>query len=230
MAVAVIIGVSTFHLQGHYFAIATLVVGEAVQIVFLRWERVGAASGVWLPIVREDPWLNFQFNTTKIPYYYIALGFLLSSCLCIGYLERSRLGYYLRAIREQPEAASSLGVNVSKYKTIASMLSASYMAMAGSFYAQYVLVVDPETVFSMTTSILVVLMAVLGGVGTLWGPIIGAAILVPLSEATRIYFGGTGETLDLMIYGGLIVAISVYQPEGLVGLGRQLLPGPKRRL
>ena len=102
--------------------------------------------------------------------------------------------------------------------------------MAGSFYANYILVVDPETVFSMSTSILVVLMAVLGGVGTLWGPIIGAAILVPLSEATRIYFGGTGETLDLMIYGGLIVAISVYQPEGLVGLGRQLLPGPKRRI
>ena len=91
------------------------------------------------------------------------------------------------------------------------------MSMAGAFYCQYVLVIDPETVFPLSMSILVVLMAVMGGAGTLWGPIIGAAVLVPLSELTRIYFGGTGGSLDLMIYGALIVLICIFKPEGLVG-------------
>ncbi|MFQ5936808.1 MAG: branched-chain amino acid ABC transporter permease [Acidiferrobacterales bacterium] len=218
MAMALIIGIPTLRLRGHYFAIATLVIGESVQIVFQRWEFVGAASGVWLPIVRENPLLNFQFNESKIPYYFIALGFLVLVCLAVAYLERSKAGFYFRAIREEPEAASSLGINVSLYKVLAYMLSAAFMAMAGSFYAQYVLVIDPETVFPLTLSILVLLIAVMGGVGTLWGPIIGAAVLVPLSEATRIYFGGTGGTVDLMIYGGLIVLICVFRPSGVFGL------------
>jgi branched-chain amino acid transport system permease protein len=208
-AVAALIGVPTFRLRGHYFAIATLVIGEAVQIVFLRWNYFGAASGMWLPIVREDPLLNFQFNTTKVPYYFIALGFLALACLFVWYLDRSKLGYYFRAIREEPEAASSLGVNIALFKSIA--------------YAQYVLVIDPDSVFPLTLSIMVVLMAVMGGVGTLWGPIIGAAVLVPLSEMTRIYFGGTGGAVDLMIYGALIVLICIFKPDGLISVGKALL-------
>ncbi len=218
MAAAVLIGLPTLRLRGHYFAIATLVIGESVQIVFQRWEYVGAASGIWLPIVRDNPLLNFQFNESKIPYYFIALGFLSLACLAVWYLERSKAGFYFRAIREDPEAASSLGVNVARYKVLAFMISAGFMSLAGSFYAQYVLVVDPETVFPLTLSIFVLLMVVMGGVGTLWGPVIGAAVLVPLSEFTRIYLGGTGGTIDLMIYGALIVLISVFRPVGLLGI------------
>ena len=103
------------------------------------------------------------------------------------------------------------------YTSFAYLISAGLMSMAGAFYCQYVLVIDPETVFPLSLSILVVLMAVMGGAGTLWGPIIGAAVLVPLSEVTRIYFGGTGGTLDLMIYGALIVLICIFRPEGLIG-------------
>ncbi|MEE8636157.1 MAG: branched-chain amino acid ABC transporter permease [Acidiferrobacterales bacterium] len=218
MAAAVAIGLPTLRLRGHYFAIATLVIAESVQIVFQRWEFVGAASGIWLPIVRENPLLNFQFNESKIPYYFIALGFLSLVCLAVWYLERSKAGYYFRAIREDPEAASSLGVDVSRYKVLAFMISAGFMSIAGTFYAQYVLVVDPETVFPLTLSILVLLIAVMGGVGTLWGPIIGAAVLVPLSEFTRIYLGGTGGSVDLIIYGALIVLICVFRPVGLLGI------------
>ncbi len=222
MAMAVAIGIPTLRLRGHYFAIATLVIGESVQIVFQRWEMVGAASGIWLPIVREQPLLNFQFNESKIPYYFIALAFLAAACATVWYLERSKLGFYFRAIREEPEAASSLGVNVSLYKVCAFMLSAAFMAMAGTFYAQYVLVIDPEAVFPLTLSILVLLIAVMGGVGRLWGPVIGAAVLVPLSEFTRIYFGGTGGTVDLMIYGVLIVLICIFRPSGLLGIMKDL--------
>jgi branched-chain amino acid transport system permease protein len=222
MGIAVAIGIPTLRLRGHYFAIATLVIGESVQIVFQRWEMVGAASGIWLPIVREQPWLNFQFNESKIPYYFIALAFLAAACVAVWYLERSKLGFYFRAIREEPEAASSLGVNVSLYKVFAFMLSAAFMAMAGTFYAQYVLVIDPETVFPLTLSILVLLIAVMGGVGRLWGPVVGAAVLVPLSEFTRIYFGGTGGTVDLIVYGALIVLVCIFRPAGLIGIMKDL--------
>ncbi len=217
MLMAIAIGIPTFRLRGHYFAIATLLIGEGVQIVFQRWELVGAASGIFLPIVREQPLLSFQFHGTKLPYYYIILAFLALACVVVWRLDRSRIGFYFRAIRDEPEAASSLGVNVTLYKSFAFMISAGLMSMAGAFYCQYVLVIDPETVFPLSLSILVVLMAVMGGAGTLWGPIIGAAVLVPISELTRIYFGGTGGTLDLMIYGALIVLICIFKPEGLIG-------------
>ncbi len=217
MLMAVVIGIPTFRLRGHYFAIATLLIGEGVQIIFQRWELVGAASGIFLPIVRDNPLLSFQFHGTKLPYYYIILAFLAFASFVVWLLDRSRIGFYFRAVRDEPEAASSLGVNVTLYKSFAYMISAGLMSMAGAFYCQYVLVIDPETVFPLSLSILVVLMAVMGGAGTLWGPIIGAAVLVPLSEVTRIYFGGTGGTLDLMIYGALIVLICIFRPEGLIG-------------
>jgi len=224
MLMAVAIGIPTFRLRGHYFAIATLLIGEGVQIFFQRWELVGAASGIFLPIVREQPWLSFQFHGTKLPYYYIILAFLALASFVVWRLDRSRIGFYFRAIRDEPEAASSLGVNVTLYKSFAFMISAGLMSMAGAFYCQYVLVIDPETVFPLSLSILVVLMAVMGGAGTLWGPIIGAAVLVPLSEVTRVYFGGTGGSLDLMIYGALIVLICIFKPEGLVGAVKVLRP------
>ena len=217
MAMAIAIGIPTFRLRGHYFAIATLLIGVGVQIFMQRWELVGAASGIFLPIVRETPLLSFQFHGTKLPYYYIILSFLVLACFIVWRLDRSRIGFYFRAVRDEPEAASSLGVNVTLYKSYAFMISAALMSMAGAFYCQYVLVIDPESVFPLSMSILVVLMAVMGGAGTLWGPVIGAAVLVPLSEVTRIYFGGTGGTLDLMIYGALIVLICIFKPEGLVG-------------
>ena len=226
MLMAIAIGIPTFRLRGHYFAIATLLIGEGVQIFFQRWELVGAASGIFLPIVRETPLLSFQFHGTKLPYYYIILSFLALACFVVWRLDRSRIGYYFRAIRDEPEAASSLGVNVTLYKSFAFMISAGLMSMAGAFYCQYVLVIDPETVFPLSLSILVVLMAVMGGAGTLWGPLVGAAVLVPISELTRIYFGGTGGTLDLMIYGALIVLICIFKPEGLVGAVKSLRNEP----
>ena len=226
MLVALGIGLPTFRLRGHYFAIATLVIGEIGQTVALNWEYFGGATGVWIPIDREDPWISFQFHDNKLPNYYIGLAFLVVACLVVAWLERSKAGLYFRAIREEPEAASSLGVNLTRYKLIAIVLSAAFTSIAGTQFAQYVLVIDPETVFPLLLSILVVLMTMLGGLGTLWGPIIGAAILFPLSELTRVYFGGTGGAEDLMIYGLLIVLISLFYPQGLIGLVRRILHRP----
>src|SRR5262245_28353105 len=215
------IGYPRFRLRGHYFAIATIAIGEIVQTLVLNWDAVGGARGINLPI-RSETLANFQFHRAKWPYYYIALALFAAVFGLTAWVERSRLGYYFRAVREDPEAAQSLGVPLTRYKLLAIALSAAFTAAGGSFYAQYVLFIDPESVFPLLLSILICLVAVLGGVGTLWGPFLGAVVLIPLSEATRIYFGGTGKAVDLMIYGGLIVLVAVFQPAGLTGLLRRL--------
>ncbi len=215
---AAAVGLPTLGLRGHYFAIATLLIGSGVQIVFSRWEWVGAASGLYIPIERASPWLSFQFHGAKTPYYFLALAAAALGYLLVWRLRRTRFGFRLQAVRDEPEAAASLGVAVSGHKVLAFMLSGAMMSAAGTFYAQYVLVLDPERLFSLDISILVLLMTVLGGSGTLWGPALGAAILVPLSEYSRIWFGGTGRTVDLIIYGILIVLICMFRPRGLLSL------------
>ena len=220
------IGYPVFRLRGHYFAIATIGFGEIVQTIVLNWDRVGGARGLFVPIKRPDNLLNFQFHESKAYYYYIALGLLVLALGATRWIERSRRGYYFRAIREDQDAAASLGVPVAREKHAAMAVSAALTALGGTFWAQYVLFIDPESVFPLSLSILICLVAVLGGVGSLWGPLLGAAVLVPLSEGTRVLLGGTGKALDLVIYGVLIMLIAVFQPAGLIGLGREL----RRRL
>jgi branched-chain amino acid transport system permease protein len=213
-----IIGFPVFRLRGHYFAIATIAVGEIVQALIVNWDALGGARGVFVPIKRPDSLWNFQFHQSKAFYYYIALGLLLLALGITRLIERSRLGFYFRAVREDQDAAASLGIDVAREKLRALAISAALTAMGGTFYAQYLLFIDPESVFPLSLSILICLVAVLGGVGTLWGPILGAAVLVPLQEGTRVMLGGTGKALDLLIYGALIVVISVFQPGGLMAL------------
>jgi branched-chain amino acid transport system permease protein len=215
---AVAVGVPTLRLRGHYFAIATLLIGAGVQIVVQRWDWVGAASGLYVPIDRTSPWLSLQFHTSKVPYYYLALAAAALGYAVVGMLRRSRLGFRLQAMRDEPEAAASLGIAIARHKVLAFMISAAMMSVAGTFYAQYVLVLDPERLLSAEISIIVVLMTVLGGSGTLWGPALGAAILIPLSEYSRIWLGGTGGTIDLVIYGLLIMAVCMWRPSGILSL------------
>lgn len=224
VGVSQLVGYPVFRLRGHYFAIATIAVGEIVQALALNWEWIGGARGLYLPLKRPDSFWNLQFHTARAAYYYIALGLLLLALGVTRRLERSRSGYYFRAIREDQDAAASLGVHVAREKHRAIAISAALTALGGSFYAQYVLYIDPETVFPLSLSILICLVAVLGGVGTLWGPVLGAAVLVPLSEGTRVWLGGSGKALDLLIYGGLIMVVAAVQPAGLMGLLHRARP------
>jgi branched-chain amino acid transport system permease protein len=223
MGVAVLvsqaIGWPCFRLRGHYFAIATIAIGEIVQTVFINWDAVGGARGIWM-LQTTESLANFQFHTRKWPYYYIALGMALGCWAVTRAIECSKLGYYFRAIKDEPDAAQSLGVNLTRYKLIAIAICAAFTAMGGTFYAQYVLFIDPESVFPLMLSVLICLMAIVGGVGTLWGPVLGAALMIPLSEWTRIALGGSGKALDLIIYGVLIVVIAIVQPAGLMGWAR----------
>ena len=214
---AIAIGVPTLRLRGHYFAIATLLIGSSVQIVFQRWDWVGAASA----LCADQPHVALVyllFHTSKVPYYYLALAAAAAGYFVVWRLRRSRFGFRLQALRDEPDAAASLGIAIARHKVMAFMISGAMMSVAGTLYGQYVLVLDPERLFSAEISIIVLLMTVLGGSGTLWGPALGAAILVPLSEYSRIWFGGTGRTLDLIIYGILIMLVCMWRPSGILSL------------
>jgi branched-chain amino acid transport system permease protein len=214
---ALIIGVPVFRLRGHYFAISTFAIAEVLRELFLSWEWVDGAFGLDAPVL--DPgFYNFMFYKTKLPYHYTVLLFFVVMMFVAYRIERVRMGYYFRAIKQSLNAAEALGVNTSRYKLYAMLLSAFFTAICGSFYAQYILHIEPATVLSLDISIKIVLVTVLGGAGTLWGPLLGSAILIPLSEYTRIWLGGTGMGIDLIVLGAMIVAICILEPKGIVGL------------
>lgn len=215
--VAAAIGYPCSNLRGHYFAIASIAFGEIVRTHFNNWKLVGAAEGMTLPML-EESFENFMFHSSKLPYYYIMLAFLIISLVVCYIVATSKMGYYFRAIKESHDVAKVLGINVVWYRLIAIMISAFLTAMVGTFYAQYVLYLDPESVLILPISIQIVLISMLGGAGSIMGPVIGAAILVPVSEITRVMLGHKGTGIDMIIYGALITLISVYQPKGVWGL------------
>jgi branched-chain amino acid transport system permease protein len=211
------IGYPCSNLRGHYFAIASIAFGEIVRTHFNNWKLVGAAEGLSLPMM-EESFENFMFHSSKWPYYYIMLAFLILSVIVCYLVAASKMGYYFRAIKESHDVAKVLGVNVVRYRLIAIMISAFLTAMVGTFYAQYILYIDPESVMILPISVQIVLISMLGGAGSVMGPVIGAAILMPISEITRVMLGHKGTGIDMMIYGALITIISVYQPKGVWGL------------
>jgi branched-chain amino acid transport system permease protein len=186
-------------------------------LLVLNWEWAGAAMGIETPI-RGNSWVTFQFARNKLPYIYFALGLALATWLMTWAIENSKWGYWWRAVKDDSEAAESLGVVVFHSKMAAAAVSAFFTAIGGSFYGLFVGYIDPDSVMSFQFSLLMALPAVLGGVGTLWGPMLGAAILIPVTELTRSYVGGTGRGIDLIVYGTLVVVIALARPEGLIGL------------
>ena len=215
--IALALGYPTFRLGGHYFAIATIVIAEIAYLLFLNWDWAGAALGIDI-MVRGDSWLKFQFVRSKLPYFYFALAFAAVAWLVTWWLENSKWGYWWRAVKDNSEAAESLGVVVFKSKMGAGAISAFLTAIGGAFYAMFVSYIDPDAVMSFQFSLLIALPAVLGGIGTLWGPVLGAAVLIPVTELTRSFIGGSGRGVDLIVYGSLIVLVSLTRPDGLLGL------------
>ncbi|MDN5331883.1 MAG: branched-chain amino acid transport system permease protein [Tepidanaerobacteraceae bacterium] len=215
--ISAIVSYPCFRLKGHYFAIATLAVAEIIKQIFISWDYVEGATGISIPIV-EESLAAMQFHSSKMPYFLIAFGLFIITVLTARYIENSRMGYYLKAIRESHEAAEALGINTTRYKLYAMMVSAALSATFGTLYAQYILYIDPFMVFTMEVSMKIVLLSVLGGLGNIYGPLIGAAILIPLSEYTRVYLGGTGKGVDLIIFGALIILVACFEPNGILGL------------
>ena len=144
-------------------------------------------------------------------------------------LQRSRFGYYLRAIKANERAARSLGVPVRRTKLYALMLSAAFTSLAGSLYGVKTGFVDPESGFGILVSVQMVIIAALGGAGTLYGPLVGAIILIPLQTATNTWFGGGGTGLTYILYGGIIVVIARFEPAGLSEMWHRIAPKLTRR-
>ncbi len=214
----VVIGFPTSKLRSHYFAIGSLALNFLTETFFTNWSYGGAAQGLSLPIISENSWLNMQFHATKSGYYFIIMGILIFSFSTTWLIIRSWVGYYLRAFREFPEVAASLGVNNMLYRLIAIISSAFFTGLAGSFYAQYVLYIDPPSVLGIDLSIKIVLLGVFGGSGTLWGPVLGATILVPIMELSRVWLGALGKGFDHMLLGLVIIIICLLQPDGVIKL------------
>ena len=214
--VAAVIGIPCFRMKGHYFVIATIVIAEIAYLACLNWNFVGAANGVYLPTGKES-FANFQFRS-HLAYYYAALVLAAALWLVSLWIRDSKWGYYWRAVKDNDEAAASLGVRIFRSKVAAAALSACATALCGTFYAQYVGYIDPDSTMTFPLSVRISLGSVLGGIGTLWGPALGAALLTPLAELTRTYLGGSGQGIDLVIYGVLIMAVATARPDGVGGL------------
>jgi branched-chain amino acid transport system permease protein len=232
IAVAVLIalgiGTPSFRLQGHYFSMATIAVAELVRLVVGNWDLLGAAIGIQGPATPRG-WWDLIFRSA-VPYYYVFVGVLAVTIAITHVMAQSRFGYYLRAIRAGERAAKSLGVPVRRTKLMALMLSAALTAVAGSLYSFKVGFVNPESGLGILVSVQMVIIAALGGAGTLYGPIVGALILIPLQSATNTWFGGSGSGLTYVIYGGIIMLIARFEPGGLIELWTRLVAPRMQRL
>lgn len=201
-------------LKGHYFAIATWAVAEVIRVIFMNWMYVGGATGIMIPLTNPSV-INFQYHTAKVPYYYIILVLLILETAFIYLLKQSKIGFYLQAINSNEKAAESIGIDTTYYKHLAYYLSAALVAIGGAFYAQYQLYFDPPMVFNVMISMKMILPAILGGVGTIMGPLIGSAIMTPLEQFLRAYLAGAGGGINLIIFGVLVVIVVVFRPKGL---------------
>jgi len=212
-----IVGVICFRLglKGHYFVIATIALAEIVRVTFINWADLGGAWGLLIPVVRDSLY-DFQFHSTRVPYYYIMLLMLLGLLYAKWRAANSKWGYYFTAIKDDEEMAESLGIDTFKYKLLAMTISAALTAFGGTFYAQYVMYVSPDTVMAVHVSTDILMGPVVGGMGTLLGPLLGAAIIQPIMELTRAYVGGRG--LDYVVAGLLTVGVALMRPSGVVGL------------
>ena len=213
---SVLIGWPCFRLRGHYFAIATFAIVEIFGRVFLVWNWIGGAIGLDYPIM-DDSWAYFLWSSDKTGYYTGAAVLFILVFSVVRFIENRRLGYYMRAVREGQETAESLGVNSAQVKLTAMALSAFLAALCGAFFAQYNYRVDPPMVVSLEISMKFALITILGGMGTFWGPLLGAAVLIPLQEYTRTYLSVLGPGVDQIIYGLLIIFMMVRQPKGIMG-------------
>ena len=227
VALAVVIGVPTFRLTGHYFSMATIAVAELIRIFFGTWNLVGAAIGLQGPATARG-WWDLTFRS-ELPYYYIFLAVLALLLYFTFAVERRRFGYYLRAIKAGERAARSLGVPVQQTKIKALIFSAAFTSVAGSLYSIKTGFIDPESGFGILVSVQMVIIAALGGAGTLFGPLVGALILIPLQTATNTWFGGGGSGLTYILYGGIIVVIARFEPGGVFELWDRIVPRRWRR-
>jgi branched-chain amino acid transport system permease protein len=211
------IGALCFRLRGPYFAIATIATAQVLMLLFLKFRDFAwGAEGTTLPNLGSAP-LMMQFDG-KAPYYYIALALLAVGLLITYRIERSWMGYYLIAVGEDEDAAEAIGVDALKIKRNIYLISAFLTALAGTFYVQYIYFIDPQTAFSFNVSVEAALVSIVGGIGTLWGPVIGTVLLEATSALLQSWLGGGYAGVQLTVYSLILIAVILWRPNGLIGL------------
>jgi branched-chain amino acid transport system permease protein len=204
--ISIPIGAICLRLRGPYFALSVLALAEILRLITLHWKSfTEGAVGILLivPVMGES-----------VEYYYLILGLGILIMLTIAYILRKRMGFYFIAIREDEDAAEALGIFTTRYKLYSLIISAFFTGIIGSFFANYTQFIDPYIVFSIgEVSIAMVLVVVLGGIGTFWGPVVGALIVVLLSEGFRSFFAQA----SILVYGALIIIVILFLPRGIVG-------------
>ena len=252
VVVALIIGSICFRLRGPYFVLASIAVAEIMRLSAINLTTLtNGAEGILateIPAFKIGATVVTDF-VTKVPFYYIGLFLVLLTLGVTYWVQHSKLGYFFQAIREDQDAAHSLGINIALYKNIGLVISAVLTSLAGSFYGIYVGFVDPPTVLGLDVSVQIMLICIIGGMGTIWGPVLGSLILVPLSEALRsnmvtdllvkigmvnadsrigIFLKENLSHAHVLLYGILVVLVILFMPDGLMGFVKKLALRRKR--
>jgi branched-chain amino acid transport system permease protein len=214
-------------LRGHYFAIATVAIWMIAQPIGATWEYIGGSRGFFIPVKARasavDSILTLQFSgpAKALGYYYVVLALFALTLWLARIVERSKLGYYFRALRDDQEGAEGIGIDSRLYKVIARSITAAVFATGGALYGFWALSVFPEQVLELNWTTLPTMATVVGGIGRLWGPVLGAVILIPISQVMSTTLGSgplAGRGIDLIVYGLIIVLIAALRPTGLLSL------------
>lgn len=216
-----------FGVKGHFFALATFAFAEMLRLIASDWGLVKASIGIHIPLAGGDSWTRMRFDNTPANYYYVILGMMVAGTFLSILIYRSKLGYYFQAIREDEDAAAALGVNTLRYKIYAVSISAALTAIGGTFFAQYFGFVDPVLAFGVAISIETLLRPIVGGSGTVWGPLVGSLLLTPLDEFSRwvvrnppplMGFIEGRSGFGVMLFGLILIIVVIYMPDGIVGM------------
>lgn len=220
---AAALSIPTFRLKGHYFALATLAFAEVLRVIANSWASLtGGPVGLSVPFMGSQPAL-FAFRSVA-SYYWIILGLLVLVCLVFQLLAQGAIGYRLRAVRENEAAAEVAGVDTFRVKLTASVISAALTAMCGTVFAQFTFFFDPDSIFALSgISVRMAMIAIVGGLGTLGGPILGAVFLIPLEEVANATLSSQAAGLSQFAFGVILIAAILIQPRGLMAYW------PKRR-
>ena len=214
VVVAFVIGLTTFRLRQFFFVLSTLACSEAIHALFTYW-RMAAPTGLGTTIPRRPGFINLTFED-ELPYTLIAYGFLLLIVLVIWLINQTRIRFFLLSIKGDGDAALCMGVNVFRVKMLIFAVSAFFTAVGGGFYAMYNLYLEPDTIFNVDLMIQYIVFAIVGGMATIGGPIIGTVLLLPLTIFFRSWVGGLMAPLGYFVYGILLVFVILAAPGGMM--------------
>ena len=219
-----------FGISGVYFALLTIAFAEFTRIGFDHLDWLGGPGGMFLKVAQRDTWDLLNFRGPPLMYYYAMLGLTALAFLFCFYISRTRTGYYWNAIREDEEAAQALGINTFRWKMLAVAISSAMTAVAGVFFAFYYNNLFPEQIFHISRSIEIILGPIIGGIGTLFGPVLGAIVLTLLSDGITEALAALGweiPGIKQVFYGGVLLLVVMFLPHGIwpalarrIGIGR----------